>query len=88
LRSPNLDDFIDIKLSLDWEGLKERVKVVGIRNATLLAVAPVESSSVVVDSTNGIEMPKSLISTKESRGSSLVQVAPEYEKLKDHYQLM
>lgn len=88
LRSPNLGDFIDIKLSLDWEGLKERVKVVGIRNATLLAVAPVESSSVVVDSTNGIEIPKSLISTKESRGSSLVQVAPEYEKLKDHYQLM
>lgn len=88
LRSDNLSDFIDIELSLDWEYLRGELKKYGIRNATLLAVAPVESSSVVVDSTNGIELPKSLISTKESRGSSLVQVAPEYEKLKDNYQLL
>ena len=53
-----------------------------------MAVAPVESSSVVINSTNGIEMPMSLISTKESKAGSLVQVVPEYAKLKNKYQLM
>jgi hypothetical protein len=54
----------------------------GVRNATLMAVAPVESSSVVINSTNGIEMPMSLITVKESKAGSLIQVVPEYNKLK------
>jgi len=53
-----------------------------------MAVAPVESSSVVINSTNGIEMPMSLITVKESKAGSLIQVAPEYNKLKSKYQLM
>jgi ribonucleoside-diphosphate reductase alpha chain len=53
-----------------------------------MAVAPVESSSVVINSTNGIEMPMQLISVKESKAGSLVQVVPEYQKLKNKYQLM
>jgi ribonucleoside-diphosphate reductase alpha chain len=59
-----------------------------VRNATNGAVAPVESSSVVINSTNGIEMPMSLISVKESKAGSFVQVVPEYHKLKNKYQLM
>jgi ribonucleoside-diphosphate reductase alpha chain len=53
-----------------------------------MAIAPVESSSVVINSTNGIELPMSLISVKESKAGSLVQVVPEYQKLKNKYQLM
>jgi ribonucleoside-diphosphate reductase alpha chain len=53
-----------------------------------MAVAPVESSSVVINSTNGIELPMSLISVKESKAGSFVQVVPEYHKLKNKYQLM
>jgi ribonucleoside-diphosphate reductase alpha chain len=64
------------------------MKAYGVRNATLMAVAPVESSSVVINSTNGIEMPMSLITVKESKAGSLIQVAPEYNKLKNKYQLM
>jgi len=59
-----------------------------VRNATLMAIAPVESSSVVINSTNGIEMPMSLISVKESKAGSFIQVVPEYNKLKGKYQLM
>ena len=73
---------------LDWEPLRLQMKQYGVRNATLMAVAPVESSSVVINSTNGIEMPMSLISTKESKAGSLVQVVPEYNRLKSKYQLM
>ena len=64
------------------------MKQYGVRNATLMAIAPVESSSVVINSTNGIEMPMSLITVKESKAGSLIQVAPEYNKLKNRYQLM
>jgi ribonucleoside-diphosphate reductase alpha chain len=64
------------------------MKKYGVRNATLMAVAPVESSSVVMNSTNGIEMPMELISIKESKAGSFVQVVPEYRKLKNRYQLM
>ena len=53
-----------------------------------MAVAPVESSSVVINSTNGIEMPMSLITVKESKAGSFTQVVPEYHKLKNKYQLM
>ena len=73
---------------LDWEQLRSDMRSYGVRNATLMAVAPVESSSVVINSTNGIEMPMSLISVKESKAGSFIQVVPEYNKLKNKYQLM
>jgi len=64
------------------------MKHYGVRNATLMAIAPVESSSVVINSTNGIELPMSLISVKESKAGSLTQVVPEYHRLKNKYQMM
>lgn len=64
------------------------MKRYGVRNATLMAIAPVESSSVVINSTNGIEIPMSLITVKESKAGSFTQVVPEYHKLKNKYQLM
>ena len=82
-----LTDFTPSK-ELDWEALREKMKTHGVRNATLTAIAPVESSSVVINSTNGIEMPMSLISTKESKAGSFTQVVPGYAKLKKKYQLM
>jgi len=87
-RNPGVDELTDFTPSLDWELLREKLKQYGIRNATLMAVAPVESSSVVLNSTNGIEMPMELISVKESKAGSFVQVVPEYRRLKSRYQLM
>ena len=87
-RATGVNELTDFTPSLDWESLRERMKKYGIRNATLMAVAPVESSSVVLNSTNGIEMPMELISVKESKAGSWVQVVPEYKRLKNRYQLM
>ena len=88
LRAPGVNELADFTPELDWETLRTNMKTYGVRNATQMAVAPVESSSVVINSTNGIEMPMSLISTKESKAGSLTQVVPEYAKLKNKYQLM
>ncbi|NBP00043.1 MAG: ribonucleoside-diphosphate reductase subunit alpha [Proteobacteria bacterium] len=87
-RNKGVDELTDFTPSLDWEPLRQKMKTYGIRNATLMAVAPVESSSVVLNSTNGIEMPMELISVKESKAGSFVQVVPEYKRLKIKYQLM
>jgi ribonucleoside-diphosphate reductase alpha chain len=87
-RNPGVNELTDFTPSMDWESLRARMKQYGIRNATLMAVAPVESSSVVLNSTNGIEMPMELISVKESKAGSFVQVVPEYKRLKNRYQLM
>jgi ribonucleoside-diphosphate reductase alpha chain len=88
LRAEGANELTDFTPELDWEPLREQMKQYGVRNATLMAIAPVESSSVVINSTNGIEMPMSLISTKESKAGSFTQVVPEYHRLKNRYQLM
>jgi ribonucleoside-diphosphate reductase alpha chain len=87
-RAKGANELTDFKPELDWETLRTNMKQYGVRNATLMAIAPVESSSVVINSTNGIEMPMSLITTKESKAGSFTQVAPEYQRLKNKYQLM
>jgi ribonucleoside-diphosphate reductase alpha chain len=89
-RNKNVDELTSFAPSenLDWEALRKDMLAYGVRNATLMAVAPVESSSVVLNSTNGIEMPMELISVKESKAGSFVQVVPDYKRLKNKYQLM
>ena len=87
-RAKGSNELADFTPELDWETLRGNMKQYGVRNATLMAIAPVESSSVVINSTNGIEMPMSLISVKESKAGSFVQVVPEYAKLKNKYQMM
>jgi ribonucleoside-diphosphate reductase alpha chain len=88
LRAAGVNELANFAPELDWETLRSSMKQYGVRNATLMAIAPVESSSVVINSTNGIEMPMSLISVKESKAGSFTQVVPEYHKLKNKYQLM
>ena len=88
LRAKGVNELADFTPELSWELLRAEMRAYGVRNATQMAVAPVESSSVVINSTNGIEMPMSLISVKESKAGSFVQVVPEYHKLKNKYQMM
>ena len=88
LRAAGVNELTDFSPELNWEVLRTEMKQHGVRNATLMAIAPVESSSVVINSTNGIELTMSLISVKESKAGSLTQVVPDYHKLKNKYQLM
>ena len=88
LRAEGVNELTDFTPELDWEPLRSDMKQYGVRNATQMAIAPVESSSVVINSTNGIEMPMQLIQTKESKAGSFTQVVPEYHKLKNKYQLL
>ena len=84
----DIDAFCSTKLELDWDTLRKNIKSKGLRNSTLTALMPCESSSQISNSTNGIEPPRGFISVKQSKDGILKQVVPEYEKLHKKYELL
>ncbi|PJG60186.1 class 1a ribonucleoside-diphosphate reductase subunit alpha [Aeromonas cavernicola] len=84
----DLDMLCNEPLHLDWESLRSDIKTVGLRNSTLTALMPSETSSQISNATNGIEPPRGLVSVKASKDGILKQVVPEYERLKESYELL
>lgn len=84
----DLDQFCEEPLHLDWDSLRESIKEHGMRNSTLSALMPSETSSQISNATNGIEPPRGHISIKASKDGILKQVVPDYENLKDNYELL
>lgn len=76
------------KTQMDWGYLKTRAKKHGIRNATLMALMPSETSSQLANETNGIEPPRDMVSIKGSKEGVLPQIVPEYAKLNAFYQTL
>mgnify|MGYP001597551356 CR=1 FL=1 len=84
----DLDELIKHKERMDWKGLRKQLKKTGIRNSTLMALMPSETSAQIANATNGIEPPRSLISVKQSKHGVLKQVVPEFRRLKNKYDLL
>lgn len=84
----DLDTICNEPLHLNWEALREEIRTVGLRNSTLTALMPSETSSQISNATNGIEPPRGLVSVKASKDGILKQVVPEYDRLKDQYELL
>jgi ribonucleoside-diphosphate reductase alpha chain len=83
-----IDEITGEPLHLDWESLRASIKEFGVRNSTVSALMPSETSSQISNATNGIEPPRGLISIKASKDGVLKQVVPEYKKLKQNYELL
>ena len=84
----DLDNICDEPLHLDWEALRASIKQHGLRNSTLSALMPSETSSQIANATNGIEPPRGLVSVKQSKDGILKQVVPDIENLADKYELL
>ena len=84
----DVDELVPNNLNCDWETLREEVKEYGVRNSTLSAQMPSESSSVVCNATNGIEPPRGYLSVKKSKKGPLKQIVPSYGTLKNNYTLL
>ncbi|MBO1530244.1 ribonucleoside-diphosphate reductase subunit alpha [Psychrobacter sp. F1192] len=84
----DLDNICQEPLHLDWETLRGEITEHGLRNSTLTALMPSETSSQIANATNGIEPPRGLVSIKASKDGILKQVVPEIDKLKDQYELL
>jgi ribonucleoside-diphosphate reductase alpha chain len=83
-----VDEIISHRLNYDWESLRASIIEHGLRNSTLSAQMPSESSSVVSNETNGIEPPRAYLSVKKSKKGVLKQIVPQYSTLKNNYTLL
>ena len=83
-----VDELVAPNYRLDWNALAYKAGQFGIRNSTLMALMPAETSAQISNSTNGIEPPRALVSIKQSKDGILKQVVPEIGKLKNKYELL
>ena len=83
-----VDELVSPVYKKDWNGLALRANMFGIRNSTLMALMPAETSAQISNSTNGIEPPRGLISIKQSKDGIMKQVVPEIKRLKNKYELL
>ena len=83
-----VDELVKHKERQDWKGLRKQLKETGIRNSTLMALMPAETSAQISNSTNGIEPPRSYVSIKQSKHGVLKQVVPGYPYYKNKYDLL
>ncbi len=86
--APGLEKFVAKETKMDWDTLRADLKEHGIRNATLLAVMPCESSSQILNSTNGIEPPRGHVSFKKSKDGVFAQLVPGSARMRKNYQLL
>jgi len=83
-----VDDIVTSKLKMDWNTLRANIFKYGMRNSTTMALMPVESSSQIINATNGIEPPRSCVTVKGSKDGALSQVVPEIHHLKNKYEYL
>jgi len=84
----DVDELVPHQERMDWEALRRDLKEYGIRNSTLMALMPAETSAQISNSTNGIEPPRDLVSYKQSKDGVSAQVVPGYHRLKNQYDLL
>ncbi len=87
-RKRDVDELVPHQERMPWRSLREQILTSGIRNATLMALMPAETSAQISNATNGIEPPRSFVSVKQSKDGVLKQVVPEYRRLKNKYELL
>tara|TARA_Y100000768_G_scaffold144159_3_gene107575 strand:- start:24843 stop:27146 length:2304 start_codon:yes stop_codon:yes gene_type:complete len=84
----DVDELVKHKERQDWKGLRKQLLETGIRNSTLMAIMPAETSAQISNSTNGIEPPRSYVSIKQSKHGVLKQVVPGFPYYKNKYDLL
>jgi len=87
-RKLDVDELTPYVERQDWATLRADLQEHGIRNSTVMALMPAETSAQISNSTNGIEPPRSLVSVKQSKHGVLKQVVPGIHKLKNKYELL
>jgi ribonucleoside-diphosphate reductase alpha chain len=87
-RKVDVDELVTYRERMPWNALRTQLKETGIRNATLMALMPAETSAQIANATNGIEPPRAYVSVKQSKHGVLKQVVPGYPRLKNKYELL
>jgi ribonucleoside-diphosphate reductase alpha chain len=80
-RPAALDKLIPHKERLDWDSLRADLKEYGIRNSTVMAGMPSETSSQLSNETNGFEPAMGPVIVKASKDAAPPIVVPEIDDL-------
>ena len=83
-----VDELVKHNERMPWQELRDDLIKYGIRNATLMAGMPAETSAQISNGTNGVESPRAFVSIKQSKDGVLKQVVPGYPRLKNKYELL
>ena len=84
----DVDDLVPHIERMDWTGLRKQLSETGIRNSTLMALMPSETSAQISNATNGVEPPRAFVSVKQSKDGVLKQVVPGFYRYKNKYELL
>ena len=76
-RKKEIDELVPHQERMPWRALREQILDTGMRNATLMALMPAETSAQISNATNGIEPPRNYVSVKQSKHGALRQVVTE-----------
>jgi len=87
-RKKDIDELVPHTERQNWSGLRKDIMEWGIKNSTLMALMPSETSAQIANATNGIEPPRSFVSVKQSKDGVLKQVVPGIHKLRSKYNLL
>jgi ribonucleoside-diphosphate reductase alpha chain len=84
----NVDEIVAPSYKLDWEWLREQIAQHGMRNATITACMPAETSAKLCNATNGVEPVRALVTVKGNKANISKQVVPEINRLKNKYDML
>lgn len=83
-----VDELTSVPMEMDWPTLMQDMQKYGIYNSTIGALMPSESSSTVSNATSAMDPIRSLVTSKSNKKITFRQVAPEANRLKNHYDML
>jgi ribonucleoside-diphosphate reductase alpha chain len=81
----DVDEIVANNLEMDWDSLRKNVMKHGLRNSALSAIPPAASSSVVSNSTPGVDPVRKLLIAKMSKYGALKQLVPGFGEYEENY---
>jgi ribonucleoside-diphosphate reductase alpha chain len=84
-RAAGLDKILPHKERLDWDWLRSMIVKHGLRNSTLMACMPSETSSQLSNETNGVDAPLGPVIVKTSKDATPPIAVPEVDELMYSY---
>jgi ribonucleoside-diphosphate reductase alpha chain len=85
LYKKTVDDIVTRQPTMDWDTLMKNIQQDGMRNLTVSAQMPCEKSSLMQNSTNGMEPIVQLFQFKDDRQGSTAWIAPNVKKFGKFY---
>lgn len=84
--SKAVDEIIKPNYLMPWDELREDIVKYGLRNCTVSAFMPAETSAWISNATNGIEAIKALLTIKGNKENVVPVLVPDVQKYKKYYQ--